>query len=131
MVRPAEVRIQNYQHAVDPDVIRTKIANRKDAMIAQQQARQAEIAKIQADISDLLNQLGVPSEFRMSFIKIAMSIYGLTRKFGGAALEKEVKLELDYHYSKYKDVLNANMLTSVLTAIANYFGFSWSPPTTG
>lgn len=129
MVRSAETRIANYQNALDPDVVRTKLANRKARMVEQQQARQAEIAQVQDDVSTILDNLGVPPELRMTFIKVAMKIYGLTKKFEGTTLQNEAKLVLDLHYNKYKTVLATTVLGNILTNIANYFGITWTPPT--
>jgi len=83
MVKSAEARIKAYSQKIDADVIRSRISALKDSMVEKATVKQTELATIQADIKSELEDLGVPPEFTVPFLRIAMRLYGLTNKHKG------------------------------------------------
>jgi len=129
MVRPADKRLTVYKGKIEPDVVRSRFAALKDYMGAEQEVRQSEIAKIQADIKGILDTNGVAPTLVVPFMRLAMRLYGLSRKHSELAFENEAKFELDKEYNRLvKSGMAEARVGPILTAIAKYFNITWSPP---
>jgi len=125
MVKGATSRTKKYGAKIDADVVRARISALKDSMVESATVRQAEISAIQADVKAELDSLGIPPEFVVPFMRIAMKIYGLTLKHKGATLVTEVNAYLSAVAVKlYAFCKNANKVQEFLEWLVNYFGIT-------
>lgn len=136
MVKSAEARIKAYSQKIDADVIRSRISALKDSMVEKATVKQTELATIQADIKSELEDLGVPPEFTVPFLRIAMRLYGLTNKHKGNMLKVEAQAYINAVASKLYDfVKDATLVQNYLQFLVDYFGLTGitvpTPPTGG
>ena len=125
MVRSAEKRIAVYSGKLDADVVRSRISALKDSMISSATVRQAEIAQIQADTKAQLESLGIPAEFTVPFMRIALYIYGLKNKHGRETLKGEVQAYITAQANKlYAFVRNGAAVKAYLEWVVAYFGIT-------
>jgi len=123
MVKTAEQRVRKYTAKIDADVVRSRIAAQKDHMTEQMEARAAELATIEKNIKAILENQTTPiySAFIPMYLNVGRELYKLQKKFTGSTFSAEAKVVLD----KW----NARGLTgTVLQAIAELFGVTWTPP---
>ena len=125
MVRSAEKRITTYGSKIDADVIRSRFSALKETMVASASVKQAEISQIQSDVKAKLEELGVPAEFTVGFMKIAMYIYGLKNKHSGEMLKVEASAYISAQATKlYAFVKNGTAVKNYLEWVLAYFGIT-------
>jgi hypothetical protein len=125
MVRSAEKRITTYGNKIDADVIRSRFSALKTTMVESASVKQAEIAQLQADVKNKLEELGIPAEFTVGFMKIAMYLYGLKNKHAGAMLTVEAQAYISAQATKlYAFVKSGSIVKNYLEWVLAYFGIT-------
>jgi len=125
MVKGAIERSRKYGAKIDADVIRSRISALKDVMEENATVRQSEIATIQADVKAKLNELEVPPEFTVPFMRMALKLYGLTLKHSGKMLEIEAQAYINAQSTKlYAFIKSGTLVQEFLNWLVAYFGLT-------
>jgi len=86
--RSYEQRVDSYQKAVIPDVVRAKFDARKPSMLAGQQARQREIVDFETKIREVLDDNGIVSNLRVMYLNFGRELFRAKGHQSGTALRK-------------------------------------------
>jgi len=118
--RTYEKRTRNWDLAVDPDVVRTKFANRKPAMLDGQEELQAIIVEKETAIRSILDDNGVVGVMRVPYLNFGRALIRAMGHQGGLALRKLAEAE------KAKFVamgLDSTILDKIIDAVVGATGY--------
>lgn len=86
--RTYEIRVRKYELNVIPDVVRTKFDALKPLMLDEQEGRQRELTDIETRVREVLDDNGVPANFRVMYLNFARALYRAKGHNSGVALRK-------------------------------------------
>jgi len=81
-------RVENYDLAVIPDVVKTKFENRKQKMVQLQQRGQATLTDVEKKVRDILDENGIFGNFRIPYLNLARALFRAKGHQSGLALQK-------------------------------------------
>jgi len=81
-------RVENYNLAVIPDVVKTKFETRKDKMLQLQQRGQALLTDIEKKVRDVLDENGIFGVNRVNYLNVARTLLRRKGHQSGLALRK-------------------------------------------
>ena len=81
-------RVENYDLAVIPDVVKTKFEQRKQKMVQLQQRGQATLTDIEKRVRDILDENGIFGNFRIPYLNLARALFRASGRQSGLALRK-------------------------------------------
>ena len=81
-------RVENYDLAVIPDVVKTKFENRKNKMVQLQQRGQATLTDVEKKVRDVLDENGIFGNFRIPYLNLARALFRAKGHQSGLALKK-------------------------------------------
>ncbi|MCD6101607.1 MAG: hypothetical protein J7J77_00945 [Candidatus Cloacimonetes bacterium] len=81
-------RVENYDLAVIPDVVKTKFENRKTKMVQLQQRGQATLTDMEKKVRDILDENGIFGVFRVPYLNLARALFRAKGHQSGLALQK-------------------------------------------
>jgi len=81
-------RIESYDLAVQPDVVRAKFDARKPAMLKGQQKLQQTLTNVEKSVRALLDDEGIPANFRIPYLNFARALIRASGHNSGIALQK-------------------------------------------
>jgi len=86
-------RVENYDLALIPDVVKTKLENRKSKMVQLQQRGQATLTDIEKRVRDILDENGIFGVFRVPYLNLARALFRASGSQSGLALRKTANAE--------------------------------------
>jgi len=81
-------RVENYDLAVIPDVVKTKFENRKNKMVQLQQMGQAQLTDMEKTVRSILDENGIFGVFRVPYLNLARALFRAKGHQSGMALRK-------------------------------------------
>jgi len=121
MVREASRRKQKYEAKIDADVMRSRILAQKTMMVEQQEARQADLATLEAETKRVIEGQTTPIYGHQipAYLNVARELYGKSKTFGGKTFDVEAEVILDKWKAK-------GLSQWALTLIAKLFGYTYA-----
>jgi len=81
-------RVENYELAVIPDVVKAKFEARKSKMVQLQQRGQAVLTDIEKKVRNILDEKGVAGVTRVPYLNLARALLRASGSNSGLALQK-------------------------------------------
>lgn len=81
-------RVENYDLAVIPDVVKTKFEVRKSKMVQLQQRGQAQLTDVEKMVRDILDENGIFGVARVPYLNLARALFRAKGRQSGLALRK-------------------------------------------
>lgn len=81
-------RVENYDLAVQPDVVKTKFEVRKSKMLQLQQRGQATLTDVEKRIRSILDENGIFGVFRVPYLNLGRALFRASGHQTGMALRK-------------------------------------------
>ncbi len=124
MVKSATSRSVKYSNKNDADVMRSRITAMKATMDTNVSEGQAQIAAIQQQVRDLLDDTpAIATTFSQPFMACALELYGKSRRFTGQNLQNEGAIVLAKWNSRVTALTGAH---DKLVLIAGLFNVTYA-----
>jgi len=81
-------RVENYDLAVIPDVVKTKFETRKSKMVQMQQRGQATLTDVEKRVRSILDENGIFGNFRIPYLNLGRALLRARGHQSGLALRK-------------------------------------------
>jgi len=118
--RTADKRVKAYDLSLIPDVVKTKIENKKEFMVEQQQAEQTALVDMENRIQAILDEEGIVGNFRIPYLNFGRRLFEAKGHNSGLALVKIANAEKAKYVALGCDPTILDKIMSIVIGVTAY-----------